>query len=416
MPKVILSLLLLMGTLGAEAQEKSPGLVINELMQSNIDCVMDDRNEFPDSWVELYNNSGETVALKDYRLGIGTKSDEAYLLPPVSVQTKGHILVYCDREKTNLHTSFRLESGKGCTVYLFKGKEIVDSLPEALKKMPAPNIAFGRKEDGGSEWGYQLTPTPNKANCGEVCTRDQILGEPVFSERGRVVAGSLNLTLTLSVPEGSPEGTEIRYTTDGKEPTASSKLYTAPLAIRKTTVIRAKLLCKGWLSPMSSVQSYISHGRNVTLPVVSIAINNSYLDDSKIGIYANNEGNKRNDWRRPMNIEFFFTPDADSDLNQLCETRITGGATRSAQLKSMAVYAHKRFGTNRLDYEFFPDQKPGLTDFKSLLLRNAGNDFDYLYMRDRPSSISTGCTKGCSTSVSAATKTMSIPITPALKT
>ena len=77
MPKVILSLLLLMGTLGAEAQEKSPGLVINELMQSNIDCVMDDRNEFPDSWVELYNNSGETVALKDYRLGIGTKSDEA---------------------------------------------------------------------------------------------------------------------------------------------------------------------------------------------------------------------------------------------------------------------------------------------------------------------------------------------------
>ena len=30
-------------------------LVINEIMQSNIDCVMDDINEFPDSWVELYN-------------------------------------------------------------------------------------------------------------------------------------------------------------------------------------------------------------------------------------------------------------------------------------------------------------------------------------------------------------------------
>ena len=28
-------------------------VVINELMQSNIDCVMDDLNEFPDSWVEL---------------------------------------------------------------------------------------------------------------------------------------------------------------------------------------------------------------------------------------------------------------------------------------------------------------------------------------------------------------------------
>ena len=30
-------------------------LIINELMQSNIDCWMDDLNDFPDSWVELYN-------------------------------------------------------------------------------------------------------------------------------------------------------------------------------------------------------------------------------------------------------------------------------------------------------------------------------------------------------------------------
>ena len=35
-------------------------LIINELMQSNIDCIMDDINEFPDSWVELYN-SGTTA-------------------------------------------------------------------------------------------------------------------------------------------------------------------------------------------------------------------------------------------------------------------------------------------------------------------------------------------------------------------
>ena len=123
MPKVILSLLLLMGAHRAGAQEKIPGLVINELMQSNIDCVMDDRTEFPDSWVELYNHSGEAVALKDYRLGIGTKAEEAYQLPPMTVQPKDHILIFCDREKTGLHTSFRLESGKGCTVYLFKGNQ-----------------------------------------------------------------------------------------------------------------------------------------------------------------------------------------------------------------------------------------------------------------------------------------------------
>jgi hypothetical protein len=36
-------------------QESHAQLVINEMMQSNVDCVMDDANEFPDSWVELYN-------------------------------------------------------------------------------------------------------------------------------------------------------------------------------------------------------------------------------------------------------------------------------------------------------------------------------------------------------------------------
>ena len=51
-------------------------------------------------------------------------------------------------------------------------------------------------------------------------------------------------------------------------------------------------------------------------------------------------------------------------------------------LKSLVVFANKRFGKKRLEYEFFPDQKPGMDNFKSIILRNAGNDFDYLYMRD----------------------------------
>ena len=43
-------------------------VVINELMQSNIDCVMDDLNEFPDSWVELYNSGTTSVNLNQYAI------------------------------------------------------------------------------------------------------------------------------------------------------------------------------------------------------------------------------------------------------------------------------------------------------------------------------------------------------------
>ena len=141
------------------------------------------------------------------------------------------------------------------------------------------------------------------------------------------------------------------------------------------------------LSPRSTTQSYIFFPRNVTLPVISIATNEKYFYDNKLGIYVDGtystkKKNYEYDWRRPINLEIFFDKEEDSQINQLCETRIMGGATRSAELKSLAIYANKRFGEKRFKYEFFPDQRPGITDFKSLALRNAGNDFDYLYMRD----------------------------------
>lgn len=42
---------------------------INEIMQSNIDCIMDDLNDFPDSWVEVYNGTSSVINLADYKLG-----------------------------------------------------------------------------------------------------------------------------------------------------------------------------------------------------------------------------------------------------------------------------------------------------------------------------------------------------------
>jgi hypothetical protein len=358
-------------------------LIINELMQSNIDCWMDDLNDFPDSWVELYNPSSVNIDLSNYSLGVVLDAGEAWKLPSQTIAPGKYVIVCCDKESTKLHTPFRLESGKGCNVYLFRDGQVIDKV-ENLAKQPAPNIAYGRQTDGSEEWGYQLTPTPNKANSGEVCDGNHILGEPVFSQKGFVINGSKSFRLKLRLPEGAPEGTEIRYTTNGTEPTvSSSKCGSSGFAINKSTTVRARLFCNGWLSPRSTVESYIFHDKDLTIPVISIVIDDKYLNDAKIGIFANNNNHDNpHDWRRPMNIELFDATDEPSRLNQLCETRITGGWSRDASRKSMAVYAHKRFGTKKLDYEFFPDQRPGVTDFKSVVLRNAGNDRDGIYMRD----------------------------------
>ena len=363
------TLLMSLAVLGLSTQAKAQ-LVINEIMQSNIDCIMDDLNEFPDSWVELYNSGDTPVNLADYKIGSKKSASKAWQLPNKTVNAHDYVVIFCDKEENGLHTSFRLESDDAGSVYLFKGDETVGK--EDYVAMPAPNIAYGRKTDGGDEWGYQATPTPGATNCGTIYT--DVLGSPVFSAEGKVYTTNKNIRLTISVPEDAPEGTVIRYTTDGSEPTATSTL---------NRVIRAKLFCDGYLSPISTTQSYIFLGRDFTLPVISIVTDDRYLNDAAIGIIANNP-NKENkhDWRRPINFEYFDNAGTESALNQLCETRVAGGQSREHALKTLVVYANKRFGTKRLEYEFFPEQKPGITEFKSLMLRNAGNDFGGLYMRD----------------------------------
>ena len=367
--------------------EEPTTLVINELMQSNVETIMDDIKEFPDSWVELYNPTDAAINLKDYKIGTKNKASKAWQLPDMNVPAKGYVVIYCDKEgkeDNRLHANFRLESGKDGNLYLFKGSDIVDKL-EGMAKMPAPDVAYGRKTDGADEWGYQLTPTAGKANTGEICNGKHILGAPVFSEMGRV--GNSTVNLTLSLPDGAPEGAVIRYTTNGSEPTATSTKYTSAIKITKTKVIRAKVFCDGWLSPVSSAQSYIFHPRSMTTPIFSVQTNDKYLNDKEIGLFPNNtkkEDKKLHDWRRPVNIEMFTAEGEESTFNQLSETRIQGGASRANALKSMVFYANKRFDPDhkRFSYEFFPDQKPGVTEFKSFSLRDGGNDFGDMYFRD----------------------------------
>lgn len=383
MHKFSIILLLALAAVSLRAQNT---LLINELMQSNVECIMDGLNDFPDSWVELYNPTSEAINLSNYKLGISRRASEAYPLPSSVVNAGERFLVWCDKESTGRHTPFRLESGNGCCVYLFQGNTCVDSV-SGLQKQPSPDIAYGRQTDGAAQWGYQAVPTPGAANCGTVYS--QCLPDPVFSVPGRVITTSsaINIGLRISAPDSAPAGTVVRFTTDGTEPTDQSPVFSGSLHFSNTRHIKARLFCDGYLSPKAVTQSYIFLRRAMDLPVISIVAPSDYFYDNQIGIlvegsYGGGKKNYEYNWRRPINIELFDAPDSASVINQLCEARVAGAASRGCALKSLALYANKRFGTKRFRYEFFPEDRPGQTNYKSIVLRNAGNDFDYLYMRD----------------------------------
>ncbi len=391
MKKLLTAMLLVMTTMLANAQ-----LVINELMQSNVECIRDDIHEFPDSWVELYNKGTERVNLRDYKIGTNkNKVDKAWQLPEIYLDPDSYIIIYCDKEDGDdhpLHASFRLDSDKEGKLYLFQGSKIVSSV-EGIPVMPAPDIAYGHVVINDVDtWGYELKSTPGAANEGGVVAADHILGAPEFSQHGQICEIGSSFQLKLSLPEKTPGGEDtpesayITYTTDGSEPTATSALYDDHIDVTGTKVIRAKVFCDGWLSPVSTAQSYIFHPRAVTVPIISIQTKGEYIYNDAFGIYPNNTGKyNKVDWRRPINIEMFDAT-GKSVINQLGETRIQGGKSRENDLKSMAIYTNKRFDPDpnkkRFSYEFFPDQKSDITEFKSFSLRDGGNDFTDLYFRD----------------------------------
>ena len=363
--------------LGARGQ-----LTITELMQSNITYCMDDLNDFPDSWVELYNAGDETEQLGDYHIGLKKKIASADALPAMEIMPGEYVIINCDKAATGLHTSFRLESNKAGDVYLFKNGEQIDHVAHPI--FPAPNIAYGLDPQTG-EWGYEFTATPGAPNIAGTCDETRILPAPSFSAPGRI--GTEPLTLMLSMPDGTPDEAKIRYTLDGSLPTAESDVFEAgdELTIDQTICVRAGIFCEGWLSTFPTTHSYIFPDHEISIPVVSIVTDDYYLYDENIGIF--NDGvsetpNWQNDWRRPINIELFEPAQEDAVFNQLGETRIMGGYSRLYKQKSLTVYANKRFGIKRYDTSTIWPDKPNVTISQSFILRNGGNDFEQAHIRD----------------------------------
>lgn len=370
-------------------------IVINEVMQSAIGGTLDELNEYPDGWIELYNTTSRAVSLNRYAIGKENDYSKCFALPDASIPAHGYQLIYCDKEnrvftlvsRREIHTNFRMTNAKEGAVYLFnQNRSLIDSMH--LAPMPAPNVAYGRKTDGSDELGYMLSASPGKKNISGIAK--MVLPDPLFFPDSKIVSAApytgYTMTVELGLPEGLPDDAVIRYTLTGREPGATSNIYSEPLEITSSTVVHAAIFAKGCVTPPSASRVYLFHGHQPDLPVISITADKADLNDPEKGIIYNNNSHdydKFYNWRRPAVIDYFAKGEDVAELNQRCEIRIGGAYSRENAQKTFIAYADSRFGSKDwFPSQFWPVTNPDVYQSPSISIRNSGNDFNQAHIRD----------------------------------
>jgi len=242
------------------------------------------------------------------------------------------------------------------------------------------------------------------------------LNPPIFSHQGGFYTTSFNLTLSSSNSNDT-----IFYTLDGSAPTQNSAFYTSPMLIEsrasdpnvysaiptnyvqtglwayvppagnvfKATVVKARCF-SGNNTPSETVtQSYFVDNNiqgKYNMPIVSLTTDPENLFSDSTGIYVPGVNYQAGDdgtgnyfetgtlWERPAYIEYFSIT-GNRELAQNTNIRIHGGDTRLLPQKALRLYADTFFS-----YKFFSDKN--IVSFKTLMLRNSGNDNISTMFRD----------------------------------
>jgi len=381
----IFSLLLLVHAVGAQP-------VISEFMASGNDVMADEDGDYPD-WIEIHNPAAAVVNLNGWYLTDNAAELTKWRLPSVNVPAFSNVVVFAsgkDRVTPRLHTSFSLDAD---------GEFLALVQPDGVTIASQFSNAYPRQISGYSYGVFQgtnfffSTPSPRTNNSAGLIAR---VADVKFSVDRGFFGGPFNLVLTCDTTN-----TTIRYTTNGAPATAiTGSLYSGPVAIGRTTVLRAAAFRSGFIPSEVDTQTYLfladvinqsptgappsgwpsSWGQNVvdygmdpnvvnsatysgtisndlkSIPSLSIVTELKNLFDASTGIYAN-PWQDGLEWERPISLEL-IRPDGLSGFQVNTGLRIRGGFSRdTANPKhSLRVIFRSEYGDSKLRYQLFgPD-------------------------------------------------------------
>ena len=283
-----------------------------------------------------------------------------------------------------MHTNFTLSNTEGFKLSLRDSLgNIKDSLSLGPKNMQANN-SKGRNPDGSVNWCLFWGPSPADTNDVTQCF-GIYTAKPSFSLPAGFYTGTQTLTITV------PPGTAVFYTRNGNNPLWTDVMYTGPITIDSTQVIRARAFAlSGTDLPSNTLTNSYFINENITLPVISLTTDSSSLWDWNTGIYVmgpdadtNLPYQNANFWKgfkKQAHTEF-FAKNKLLGFEQDCATEIHGNFSKAWPQKSFRIIANDDYQDPYINYKLFSDKN--ITKFKSFNIRNAGIDWNTCHFRDR---------------------------------
>lgn len=389
--------------------------IISEFLASNDGVLLDEDNDASD-WIQISNATNSDVIINGEYYLTDEKDNLQKWQVPSQTLTPGSSNRYFASNKTGTvepHINFSLAS-EGEYLALVKVINGTTTILSEFDEYPEQftDMSYGVQPDFVT-YVYQQKPTPNETNSGAIFV--DYVRDTKFSVGRGIYPTEQTLEITSNTADAS-----IFYTTDGSTPSSTNgTLYTAPLTLDKTTVIRAIGLRNnyiptnidthslifpadvanqptnppGWPSGTVNGQVMDYHmdpgsavGANEqgiidalnAIPTWSIVTDQDNLTDSVTGIYTHPQS-RGITWERPASIEMilppgYVSPDGHTEGFQAqAGIRIRGGASRSNANPKHAfrIFFRKEYGQRSLEFPLFGNE--GADEFKGIDLRTAQN-------------------------------------------
>lgn len=374
--------------IAVDAPQQPPRL--NEIGADNATGPSDEDGNFPD-WIELYNPNPFTLPLAGARLSDDLNDPDAWSFPPgAALAPQSYLLVFAsghDRRlpQAPLHTDFTLKkSGEVLSLWAPDGSTLWSRLPAdfptTLTYPPQyQDTSYGLNELGQSR--FFRPPSPGAPNAAVGFT--EVVAPPTFSVPRGFYTAPQSVALTSATP-----GATIRYSTNGSRPTETQGLlYTAPIAINATTVLRAAAFRPGAAPTPVDTHTYIFPETLANQPGLLSSITGSavyrpqlpaaFTDIPSISLTLPNTSAINQEVEVETAVEWLDSAHPLEQTKVDAAIGLYGGAYTDFAKKSFRLYFRSAYGSAKLAAPLFAGHEHGLRPldaFDSVELRNGSHD------------------------------------------